>query len=653
MQQDNQGELAEGAFLTNESDMPFYLNQLYDLYIEGHQRGNAYDDVAPTQMKGSAIMMPDLASDNAVAFTGTAGNPSARLDGSYIAPTEGSKTANGWEWSNLKKVNYFLRHYHDADANVVDVNVLDKWAAEAYFFKAWDYYKKLYIFGEVPWYTLDLNVNSEELYAPRTPRAELVDSILWSLNFAVEHIQDSKTATGRINRDQANFLKARFCLFEGTFRKYQSAEVLAGARGTSNAEAAASATAMKQDYKRFLEETVKACEAIIASGHYQLFKAKSGNDSYWQLFSFVQEPAADGNTEAIMARVYDGDKYGHGTSRYYIMNRGNAGGRYSKGATKAFIEDYLCLDGRPIYTGGTEGSYVVNPLFKGYDGMWEELDNRDPRLTQTVEKPGTYLSIFDRDKATLSQAENGLKYPEITYNCPTANQCVTLGPTVTGYAIVKHMTTDLVSNGSTAKGRQTALVFRYGEVLLMLAEAKAELGTLTNDDLDRTINMLRERAGFDFTKYPNSRLHLDNVPTDPRLDKIYAEKLNYSVSPILREIRRERRIEMAQEGLRREDLVRWRAGQLMEVPLRGMKFTAEKQALYDGTHTTKAAFAAKAQLNVDVFVDADGFIIGFPRAPRVTDGTLKWEERYYLWPLPLRELELNKNLIQNPGWQGI
>jgi hypothetical protein len=279
-------------------------------------------------------------------------------------------------------------------------------------------------------------------------------------------------------------------------------------------------------------------------------------------------------------------------------------------------------------------------------------------LTQTIAKPGTYLTIFDRDKATMSLAENGIKYPEITYNCPTANQCVTLGPTVTGYTIVKHMTTDLVSNGSTNKGRQTALVFRYGEALLMLAEAKAELGNITDADLDRTINKLRERAGFNFTAYPNSKLHLDNIPADPRLDKIYAEKLDYSVSPILREIRRERRIEMAQEGLRREDLVRWKAGKLMEVPLRGMKFTAEKQALYNGDNIGKVVngvkiTAFKATVNVDVFVDADGFIIGFPRAPRVSNGTLKWEDRYYAWPIPLQELKLNPNLKQNPGWQGI
>jgi hypothetical protein len=650
MQQDPDKQLAEGSFLKNEGDLPIYLNGLYDLYVEGHGRGNGYAAMPPIASRGSIIAMPDLFTDNAVAYTSTAGNPNTHLDGSWLVPaSEPAKTSEvtsndvtGWNWTSLKQVNYFLRHVHDADGSVASPTDLNKWIAEAYFFKAWDYYQKLYIFGEVPWFPLDLNVNSPELYNPRTPRAELVDSIMYCLDFAVNNIKVGGAADGRINRDMANFLKARFCLFEGTYRKYHTELNL---QSTAN---------------RFLEAAATACEAIIASPTgYELFQAKTATpsylafennlDSYWQMFGSTQSPAAAGNKEAILARVYDGDKYGTGMSRYYIMNGGNASGRYSKGATKAFVDDYLCIDGQPISS---------SPLFKGYDGAdWRELDNRDPRLTQTVEKPGTYLTIFDRDKAILQDPTviSNWWYPSVTYNCPTANQDVKLRSTVTGYTIIKHMTTAFSANGSTNKGNQTAIVFRYGEVLIMLAEAKAELGTLTNSDLDRTVNKLRERAGFDFTAYPDSKLTLANVPSDTRLDAIWANAVDYTVSPILREIRRERRIEMAQEGLRREDLVRWKAGKLMEVPLRGVKFTAEKQALYDGSNngTSGKPYARQAKLDNDVFVDADGFIIAFPKAPYVTNGTLKWEDKYYAWPIPLQELELNKALTQSPGWTDI
>ena len=84
-------------------------------------------------------------------------------------------------------------------------------------------------------------------------------------------------------------------------------------------------------------------------------------------------------------------KLGHDNPRYWGMNNHT---RYCMGAPVCMLEEYLCEDGRPIYIGGSEGNYEVNPLFKGYDGMWEELDNRDPRLKQTVCKPGEYASQF-------------------------------------------------------------------------------------------------------------------------------------------------------------------------------------------------------------------------------------------------------------------
>jgi len=643
MQQDPLTTLAEGAVLDKEGFLPIYLNQLYPLYITGHQSGNAYTAVAPLAMQGSEIVFPDLCTDNAVAFTGTAGSPSTRLDGTFRTPESGTST--GWDWTQLRRVNYFLRHYHEAEGSVTDPAQLNKWAAEAYFFKAWDYYKKLYIFGEVPWLVYDLNTDSEELTnSTATPRAALTDSILSCLNYAVQYLNDNNNPNGRVNRDMANFLKARFCLFEATFRKYHKNDK-------------APMPAVPAEYNSLLDECIKACEAIIASGHYSLYynaadkDAFGNNNSYWKMFSFNQTPAEDGNTEAILARVYDGSKLGHGMPRYYSMNRGNASGRYSKGLTKEFVDEYLCIDGKPI-TG--------NSNFLGYDGMWSELENRDPRLTQTIAMPGDYMTIWTRDgekingvdipKGTMDAKLLGIRYPEITYNCPTANQVKHGGPSITGYEIVKHWTPDPDDNGTTTNSKQTAVMFRYGEVLITLAEALYERnGSISDADLDRTINLLRTRAGFP----ASAKLTNATVPADPALDAIYSEKLDYTVSPMLREIRRERRVELAQEGRRREDLVRWKAGKLMEVPLRGMKFTAEKQELYNGSNTQPPIIAMGAYLNVDVFTDSDGFIIAFPKATSVTNGTLKWEDRYYYWPIPLRELTLNTNLKQNPGWEDI
>ena len=625
LQQDPIQDLAEGAFLRNEGDLPLYLNQLYDKYVDGHQRAWAYDRIAPFyEVQGSPIIYNDLFSDNMV----KTGNAFSRLKETYIVPQSG--TNEGWNWNNLRTINYFLNHYTDALGSVNDPSELDKWVAEAYFFKAWDYYKKVVIFGEVPWYQKDLNIDSEELYAARTPRAQLMDSIYMCIDFAAKNIVGSSSANGRINKDMANFLKARICLYEGTFRKYH--------------------TELGLDGKKFLEACVEACEAIMATNKYELYK--TGTDPYWKLFTFKNTPSADGNKEAILARVYDGNNLGHATQRYYDQNNGGASGRYSKGATRSLIDEYLCIDGKPIYTGGTEGSYTLNPNFLGYDGLWTELENRDPRLRQTVARPGEFQSISQSGSGEMDKTKYGVNYPAIAYNYTTA-----FGSTVTGYMFCKHWMCDKVEFDATTTGQQTAIMFRYGEVLLMLAEAKAELGTLTNDDLDRTINKLRERAGFNFTTYPNSKLTLENIPADPRLDKIYAEKLDYPVSPIIREIRRERRVEMAMEGLRYEDLMRWKAGKLLTVPLRGMKFTTEKQALYDGSHanaTNPPTFTAKkAVIGTEVWVDGDGFLIAYPRDPNMTNGVLPWSDKRYYWPIPYNQLELNSNLTQTPGWTDI
>jgi hypothetical protein len=618
MQQDPIQELAEGAFLKNEGDLPLFLNQLYDKYVEGHQTGWAYDRLEPFyDVQGSPIIYSDLFSDNMV----KTGSASSRLNESYIVPQSGAN--EGWSWNNLRIINYFLRNYRQAEGSVNSPSDLNRWAAEAYFFKAWDYYRKVVIFGEVPWYVTDLNVNSPELYAPRTPRAELMDSVLFCLNYAAQYINDGGSSFGRINRDMANFLKARVCLFEGTFRKYHTG---LGLQGSAD---------------RFLQECVTACEAIIASNRYSLYN--TGTDPYWKLFTFKNTPAADNNREAILARVYDGEKLGHATQRYYEQNNGGASGRYSKGATKSLVDEYLCIDGKPI---------GESPLFKGFDGLWTELENRDPRLRQTISLPGEFLTVTENGKGEMSREKYGINYPPIAYNYTTA-----IGSTVTGYMFCKHWMCDFEEFDATTLGRQTALVFRYGEVLLMLAEAKAELGNITNDDLDRTINKLRERAGFDFAKYPDSRLSLGNIPADPRLDAVYAEKLDYPVSPVIREIRRERRIEMAMEGLRYDDLMRWKAGRLLTVPLRGMKFTEEKQKMYDGTHATATNpptwTAKKAAIGTEVWIDGEGFLICYPRDARVPDGVLPWSDKRYYWPVPLQELELNKNLTQSAGWQDI
>lgn len=602
----------DNAFWTSESDLKLFLNKFYPIWIKGHYNGWSDGNyLYPLPVKGSPLAYGDVYSDNAV----RTGNEFSELGENNRIPTGSGASNNGWVWSDLRNVNYFLTHYTKAN---LPKETLDKYAGEAYFFKSWEYYRKVMIFGDVPWLTRELNTDSEELYMARTPRAEVMDSILLCINKAVAGLPEKgKEESGRLNKDMANFLKARICLFEGTYRKYH--------------------TELGLDGTKFLKECETACEALL--GKYSLYQG-DGETSYYKMFTVKGVNAFSGNPEVILGRTYIPDEYGNAFQRYYHQNNSN---RQAMGATRGFLEEYLCADGRPIYVGGSEGNYEVNPLFKGY-GMWKELDNRDPRLTQTVCRPGEYVTIFNNGSIDLA---NGIEYPNISYSSS--------GSTVTGYRFIKHWMGDQEEMDAVTNGVQAAIEFRYGELLLMYAEAEYELnGTLTQQQADMTINALRERAGYDFNAYPTAKLTVGQEPADPRLDKIYREKLDYTVSPLLREIRRERRVELAMENRRYEDLMRWKAGNLFTVPLRGMKFTEEMQALYDGSHTDRlnGGSAAKITIDKDVYLDEEGYIICYPKSPykQTIKGCLPWHDYRYLWPVPAEEIRLNPNLVQNPGW---
>ena len=219
MQRDPIDDMADGTFFTKEADLQLYLDGIYRYYVYGHgvsgTNNTSHDKGFLAVKAGSQIIFGDAFSDNTV----YAGNIDAKLGGTYDTPNTATKKFDApWQWEKLRKVNYFLNHY----AEVGDPETLKKYAAQAHFFKAWDYYIKLVALGEVPWLDKELDTSSPELYGSRMPRTELVTNILKCFDFAIENLEDNDNSCGYINKDMALFLKARFCLFEGTFRKYHT-----------------------------------------------------------------------------------------------------------------------------------------------------------------------------------------------------------------------------------------------------------------------------------------------------------------------------------------------------------------------------------------------------------------------------------------------
>src|SRR5690606_10979876 len=192
---------------------------------------------------------------------------------------------------------------------------------------------------------------------------------------------------------------------------------------------------------------------------------------------------------------------------------------------------------------------TLSPLYQG-DAPFEDLcENRDPRLRQTVLHPDDVLKY--------EYANNDTRlYPRMQGMDDSFKS-------ETGYHIIKvhEPAADYATYNTSAT---PAIALKYGEVLLNYAEAMAELGSITQADLDISINQLRDRVGM-------PHMDLNNIPVDPRY-------VNDGVSPLIVEIRRERRIELFMEGFRYDDLRRWKQGKKLEIPSYGVRYDAANQA---------------------------------------------------------------------------
>lgn len=572
--------ITDQNFWKSESDLELYCNSFYAKYIPGFD--DALSVRTPWGYKGSAIPYGDEHSDNAIPVDYSIVK---MVNGTYVETTAGG--SGGWNWTNLRALNYFLANYNKAN---IDQSKKQVYSGEIMFFKAMEYFEKIKIFGEVPWYNKPLETNSEELYAPRTPRAELMDSVLATIDKAIKWLPaKGSEKTDRLNKDVALLLKARICLYEGTFRKYHTELNLSG--------------------DKFLNAAVIASDELINAGHYSIWTSGNFDKNYHDLF--IQNDYKS-NTEIILWKKYVSGLLGHGFLRYFLWNQAEN----PTGFSKSLIGEYLCTDGLPI---------SVSPLYKGDDSLQCEIINRDPRLHQTVCFPGEYaLDPKNTDSFTKRGKGYNAKMPPIK---GTGEEF----PTPSGYWPAKFWKNDPSEFQVINTGIMPCPIMRYAEVLLINAEAKAELGQCTQTVLDVTVNKLRNRVGM-------PQLTLSNIPNDPVLDSNYLTYCGYIPSSVLREIRRERRVELVWENFRWDDLVRWKAGKLLLIPeaIRGMKFN---QYQYPTVKVDK-----------DVYLDSKGYLS--PYKLSLPNGRTFIEPKQYYFPIPIEELTMNPNLNQNPGWKG-
>jgi hypothetical protein len=553
-------KLGESAeFFESESGLETFTNSFYS-YID------------------YAKITDDFNSDNCERFTTLPVIRSA----DYNVPT--ALGSGGWDWEQLRNINYFIKNCNEA---TIDESIKGQYLAIAKFFRAWFYYEKVRDFGDVPWYSQPLETNDEELlYKSRDSRVLVMDSVVSDLDFAIQFLPETKYKN-KASKWTALALKSRICLYEGTWRKYHE-------------------DANLPDAGKFLNDCMNASKELMDAKVYSLYSTGNPSEDYFNLFQ-----ASDVSTdEVIMVKSWI-----VGSGYYYTpLFTSTSNGNY--GATHSIISSYLMDNGESFqerYSNSEERDTM---------SFYNEFQNRDPRLRQTVVYPG-YIRVGTTSIAVNDFAEN-----------------------LTGYQVIKRVGPPSEDQGADSRDN---IIIRYAEILLNYAEAKAEQGNLSQADVNITLNLIRQRAGI-----PNLTLPVQN-------NAVNAEYENTS-EPTILEIRRERRVELAFEGFRKDDLIRWGEGPLFRAQYAGIYISGMNKLIdldKDGTPDLYVLGVDDAVPDNKVtgvqylkLSENNGLTNGTSGrlAPYLNRSLPEFEPWEYLNPIPREELTLNSNLKQNPEW---
>ena len=502
--------------------------------------------------------------------------------------------ASDWQtgYQNLRKVNYFFHNYKVPEAQENE-DVLSL-KGEAYFLRAYWHFDLLKKFGSIPvmdafW---DENATIAGLQIPAKTRNEVARFILSDLVEAKNLLHSRGKYSGiRINKEDAMVLAMNVALYEGTWEKYHSSDDFASSTNESN---------------YFLGEVINWGNELFGCG-IDLYKTgQNPGDAFAALFNSKD---LSGMGEVLLWRKYSSDE-----GVFHDVN-GNlkAGVVDSEGAagiTQSLVDNYLNADGT-----------FIDPTNEKFKDFKETFEGRDPRLIQTVMNEGAKFA-----SATTATPMHLEEYTDEKKNTISPPKLAGDGNTrsLTGYHIRLGIDTTFVSgNGETALP-----IIRYAEGLLAYAEAAAELEMWSDDIANKTLKALRERAGVKYLA--------------PAKDANFTD-FGYTLTPVLQEIRRERRSELALQGFRLDDLMRWKADKLI-VGKRGKGAYVGDESILFKSYSPDNQKRIRERLTLDDNKWAD------PMAGTLPSGYQFHADRDYLLPIPPSELELNKKLKQNPKW---
>lgn len=338
-------------------------------------------------------------------------------------------------------------------------------------------------------------------------------------------------------------------------------------------------------------ETIKGLE-----GKYQLYT--EGETPYEALFSGASEENCEMILTIPCAPSVGGVANAHSGNGGMLLKSVSAGSYTAMYPTGALIDAYPMADGRLIHEAGS-----------GYDAR-NPYANRDPRLYQSVIYPTGYMKTLDKTTNTIVEQY----YDPEDASTPALDRYDASEPSRTGYAWRKYVDYSPYAMNEIWDCTNDVILFRYAEVLLMKAESLVQTqGEGAKTEIINLIDQLRNRVG-------GGLVHRENYNTKDELMAL---------------VKNERRIELANEGIRYLDIIRWK--------------DAEKNPVTDGVGLNGKLYGAYMRLDGVGKGDATVEVDGAPR--RFVEDRVFNASKNYLLPVPQGERDLNPNLSQNPGWE--
>ena len=510
----------------------------------------------------------------------------------------------GTRWTNhykgIARAMRLLKNMDKARSMGISEANITQYEGEAYFYIGYAYGMLASYWGDA---ILDkTGMTLEEAYTiARSPKAEVLAYSYECLDEAAKRLPVSYAGIQRATKGAALAFKARFAIRNNDFSMAASA--------------------------------AKACMDLNV---YKL------HDNYQNLFT------ASWSDEWIF--FFRGDV---ALRKYYwaandianCISRLSGGWGGQKAPSYELICAYPCVDGLPI-----DESPLYNPK--------DVFENRDPRMTMSIApfasayskcvldgtyKPQDYVYLGyeyspDPSRITVYSAASGGQVSN------TDSKARAEHASYNGFLFKKYINNQFLENNRS--GAPTAYPYlRYGDVLLMYAEAMIEQNQCTQDVLDATINKLRERA------YAGTGL-------------AYPKAAPGSQTAMRTLVRTERFIELAWEGHRYADLLRWRlAEKVYNSPVYLLSRSWSSSASWDGN---EASVSAEYRQLIQNWKNGNYPLGGVPEIdengiadlrPMVAAGYIVVAserffkaDRDYLWPVPDADRLINKNLVQNPNW---